>query len=79
MPALTIGQGIAGRRVRTWIATACLVAVTAPALAGGGNVLAPTAHPKGYSLANAAAATAYFNEGPRTPDSVPAGFPFQIL
>src|SRR4029450_5996533 len=62
-----------------WIAAVCLAAVAAPALAGGGNVLAPTAQPKGYSLAEAAAATAYFNEGPRTPDSVPPGFPFQIL
>jgi hypothetical protein len=47
--------------------------------AGGGHVLPPTAHAHGYSLAAAAAATAYFNVGPRTPDTLPAGFPFQIL
>jgi hypothetical protein len=39
----------------------------------------PTAHAHGYSLADAALATAYFNEGPRTPDTIPSGFPFQIL
>jgi hypothetical protein len=47
--------------------------------AGGGNVLPPTAHAHGYSLAAAAAATAYFNVGPRTPETLPSGFPFQIL
>lgn len=63
---------------RAWIAAACLL-VAAPAFAGGGNVLPPTASAKGYSLSEAAAATAHFNEGPRTPDTVPSGFPFQIL
>jgi hypothetical protein len=47
--------------------------------AGGGHVLPPTAHAHGYSLAAAAAATAYFNVGPRTPETLPSGFPFQIL
>lgn len=46
---------------------------------GGGQVLPPRGNPLGYSLAAAAAATAYFNTGPRTPDTLPAGFPFQIL
>lgn len=60
----------------------CLLMLATPALAGdggGGNVLPPTATPKGYSLTEAAAATAYFNAGPRTPDTLPANFPFQIL
>ena len=66
-----------------WISilAVCLFLLTfaTPAFAGGGNVQPPTAHPKGYSLADAAAATAYFNTGPRTPDTLPEGFPFQIL
>jgi len=45
----------------------------------GGNVLPPNARPHGYSLEAAAAATAYFNAGPRTPDTLPEDFPFQIL
>ena len=57
----------------------CLLAFAPPAFAGGGNVLPATAQAKGYSLAEAAAATAYFNTGPRTPDTLLAGFPFQIL
>ena len=70
----------AQRRIRVMIlgATACL-AMTAPVRAGGGNVLPATARPKGYSLAEAAAVTAYFNTGPRTPDTLPDDFPFQIL
>ena len=73
-------------RRATWIsivgAILCLLMLVTPALAGdggGGNVLPPTAAPKGYSLAEAAAATAYFNAGPRTPDTLPANFPFRIL
>ena len=79
MQALTIGQQRPGSTAWAWIAAAFLLAAAGPTLAGGGNVLPPTAHAKGYSLAVAAAATAYFNEGPRTPDTVPSGFPFQIL
>jgi hypothetical protein len=45
----------------------------------GGQLLPPPARPHGYSLADAAAATAYFNTGPRTPDTLPKNFPFQIL
>jgi hypothetical protein len=52
--------------------------MASPALAGGGNVLPATARPKGYSLAAMAAATAAFNTGPRTPDTLP-DTPFQIL
>jgi hypothetical protein len=47
-------------------------------LAGGGNVLPPTAKPSGYSLSDMAKATAFFNTGPRTPDTYP-NTPFQIL
>jgi hypothetical protein len=57
----------------------CLLVFASPAFAEGGNVLPPTAQPEGYSLAEAAAATAHFNTGPRTPDTLPEGFPFQIL
>lgn len=70
-------------RPMKWISilAVCLFLLTfaTPAFAGGGNVQPPTAHPKGYSLADAAAATAYFNTGPRTPDTLPQNFPFQIL
>ena len=38
-----------------------LIALAVPTLAGSGNVLPPTAKPKGYSLTEAAAATAFFN------------------
>ena len=51
-----------------------------PALAGsGGEVLPSGARPQGYSLAAAAKATASFNVGSRTPDTLPQDFPFQIL
>ncbi len=53
---------------------------SAAALAdGGGQVLPAEATPHGYSLAKAAGATAHFNTGPRTPDTLPQNFPFQIL
>jgi hypothetical protein len=45
----------------------------------GGEVVPVVGKPKGYSLADAAAATAYFNTGARTPDTIPGNFPFQIL
>jgi hypothetical protein len=57
----------------------CLLVFASPAFAGSGNVLPPTAQPKGYSLAEAAAATAFFNTGQRPEDELPADFPFQIL
>ena len=64
---------------RAVLAVAWLLLATSSAYAGGGNVLPATARPHGFTLAAAAAATAYFNEGPHTPDTVPAGFPLQIL
>lgn len=57
-----------------------LLLFAAPAAAGGGNnVLPSTAQPKGYSLAEAAAATAFFNTGTRSEAELPGDFPFQIL
>lgn len=60
-------------------ALAYLLLVAAPAIAGGGTVMPPTGKPKGYSLSEAAAATASFNVGVHTGENVPADFPFQIL
>jgi hypothetical protein len=64
---------------RAALAAIWLLLTTSAAYAGGGNVLPANARPHGYSLAAAASATAYFNEGTHQPDTVPAGFPFQIL
>ena len=44
--------------------------------ARGGNVLPASAHPKGYSLSDIAAATAAYNVGPST---APPNVPFEIL
>lgn len=79
MQARTIHTLMCGFRVYALATLVCCLVAAEPALAGGGNVLPPTAKAKGYSLAEAAAATAYFNVGPRTPDTLPTGFPFQIL
>ena len=54
-----------------------LVAAAVPAIAGGGNVLPSNARPKGYSLTDAAAATAVFNTGPH--DATPPKLPFYTL
>ena len=54
-----------------------LVAAAVPAIAGGGNVLPSNAKPKGYSLTDAAAATAVFNTGPH--DATPPKLPFYTL
>lgn len=56
-----------------------LFVFAAPALAADGKILPSTAKPKGFSLAEAAAATAYFNTGARSEDELPVDFPFQIL
>lgn len=45
----------------------------------GGQVVPAGNVINGYSLAEAAAATSYFNTGPRTKDTLPEDFPFQIL
>ena len=57
----------------------CSLMSASPLLAGGGNVLPPTAQPRGYSLVQAAAATAGFNTGNRIPENLPGSFPFRIL
>ena len=72
-------MNVTGRTLHALLAIAWLLLSTSSAYAAGGNVLPATARPHGYSLAAAAAATAYFNEGPHTPDTIPDGFPFQIL
>jgi len=51
--------------------------VAPKAHAHGGNVLPPTAKPRGYSLQEIAAATAVFNTGDRS--GTPPPVPFQIL
>jgi hypothetical protein len=68
-------------RPRHWFNVLCailgLLLFAAPVTAGGTKVLPSTARPKGYSLAEAAAATAYFNTGaPHTEADLPADFPF---
>lgn len=79
MKALTTWREKCCFRAFGLVALAWLFVSAAPAVAGGGSVLPPTGAAKGYSLVEAAAATAYFNVGPRTVDTLPAGFPFQIL
>ena len=59
-------------------ATTLSAAHAAPAH-GGGSVIPPGARPFGYSLADAAAATAFFNTGTRASDTLPEDFPVQIL
>jgi hypothetical protein len=54
-----------------------LAAAAMPAMAGGGNVMPSSASPKGYSLIEAAAATAVFNTGPLT--ATPPALPFYTL
>jgi len=56
-----------------------MVSTVAPTmvLAGGGNVLPPTAKPRGYSFSDMAKATAYFNTGGRASNT--PNTPFQIL
>jgi hypothetical protein len=55
-----------------------LLVAACPALAGsGGNVLPSSAHPKGYSLSDAARATAVYNVGPR--DTAQPNWPFYLL
>jgi hypothetical protein len=51
----------------------------AKSVASGGNVLPAEARPHGFSLAEAAFATAYFNTGPRDSESLLENFPFRML
>jgi hypothetical protein len=66
-----------GRAAVLTVAGFVLLATAARAQ-GGGNVLPPTARPHGYSLADMAAVTAFFNTGPRAPGTEP-DTPFQVL
>jgi hypothetical protein len=77
MIAITTSRRL--HRVSICAAIAFLLSFAGPALAGGGQVVPAGAKPKGYSLEEAAAATAYFNTGVRIPENLPEDFPFQIL
>jgi hypothetical protein len=54
-----------------------LIGIAVPAFAGGGNVMPSNAQPKGYSLIDAAAATAVFNTGDHS--ATPPALPFYTL
>ncbi len=69
---LLIGPAVTG-------ASAQSAQLTPPGPLNGGQLISASEEPKGYSLTDAAAATAYFNTGPRTPGTLPEDFPFQIL
>src|SRR3954451_12655348 len=64
-------------RIGMAVAVLGLAAAAVPAVAGGGNVLPSNAKPKGYSLKDAAAATAVFDTGPH--DATPPKLPFYTL
>jgi hypothetical protein len=63
----------------TWTAIGIIILglFASSALAGRGNVLPPTANPRGYALSDMAKATAYFDTGDRALNTPNA--PFQIL
>jgi hypothetical protein len=70
------------RLAHTLICSLAICALALPALAGGGNVMPSNAKQKGYSLIDAAAATAVYNTGqmtgnPATPP--PPNVPFEVL
>jgi hypothetical protein len=64
------------RVLKVFVAVLGVFTGVASALAGGGNVLPASAHPKGYSLSDIAAATAHYNTDQ---SSTPPNVPFQIL
>ena len=77
MPTSTQNRIVRGAGVL--LVAAAALAWASVALAGSGGQVAPAdAHVLGYLLAQAAGATAAFNVGPRTPDTLP-DVPFQIL
>ena len=78
-PTMTSRRAVGSRRVPigALVAIMGITTTVAPVLAGGGNVLPPTARPKGYSLSDIAVATAFFNTGPRTGPAPKV--PFQLL
>ena len=72
------GQVACGlRSYRFVMACLGLLVACAPALAGGGHVMPSQAKPDGYSLTDAAAATAVYNTGPR--NTAPPALPFFTL
>jgi hypothetical protein len=62
--------------LKLFVAVLGVFTFTASALAGGGNVLPPSAHAKGYSLSAIAVATAAYNTDQST---APPNVPFEIL
>lgn len=66
------------RAVCFLVAALATIASTSTAWAGGGEVQPPQAKPRGYSLAQAAEASAAFNAGTRNPNTLP-DLPFQVL
>lgn len=69
----------ATRHVTNIILGTLLCSLLSTSLVRAEDVLSAGAKPHGYSLAKAAAATAYFNTGVRTPENLPSNFPFQVL
>lgn len=74
------------RKPLSLLGTAAIVFILLAVLTGsayaagsGGQILQANEEPRGYSLAEAAAATAYFNVGTRSLNTLPQNFPFQIL
>jgi hypothetical protein len=53
-------------QITAWVLTFLIGNSCIPVFADGGNVLPPSARPRGYSLIDMAKVTAYFNTGPRT-------------
>jgi hypothetical protein len=68
------------RTVKVFLAVLGVLTCTGPALAGGGNVLPPTANAKGFSLSDIAVSTAFYNVEVFMGDSpAPPDVPFQVL
>ena len=65
------------RTLKVFVAVLGVFTCTASALAGGGNVLPASAHPKGYSLSDIAVATAAYNIDFMS--ATPPNVPFEIL
>ena len=68
------------RILKVLLAVLGVLTCTAPALAGGGNVLPPSATPRAYSLSEIAVATAVYNTGVNVGLSPsPPNVPFEVL
>ena len=75
---MRVGKTFGIGRVSGLIMTLAIFAAASPVWAGGGEVQPAQASPHGYSLAQAAAATAAFNMGTRDPKTI-SNLPFQVL